>query len=281
MATMALSTGQTSYVDTGAGPPVLLLHGAPMTALGFARVIRALAPHHRVLAPDFPGFGGSTAAPTFDGSLAAYAAFVVEFCETLDLRNLVVYVNDTSGCIGLDAMARIRSRVRGVVVADTTPLPLTGRAWLVKFVLRYMVTSWPMRALNRRFNLLPWLVARVAPLWHPLPRPIRDAMTAQFDTPAKRDRVMDVLRHVADDERFLRRAARSAAASSDCPALVLFGQFDPMRMVGGVAHWRDVFPRCTSVVIPYEEHFPILGSGAQVAAAVHSWMEALPGEDAA
>lgn len=277
-ATIGLRSGRTAYFDVGQGPPVLLLHGAPMTAVGFARVMRTLAPHHRVLAPDMPGFGGSAAGPGFDGSLSAYAAFIVEFCETLDLRDLVVYVNDTSGCIGLCAMAQLQSRVRGIVIADTVPLPLTGRAWLAKFVIRYLVTSWPMRALNRRLNLLPWLVAHVAPLWHPVARQLRGLMTAQFDTADKRDRVIDVLRHVADDESFLRRAAASAAALSRCPALILFGQFDPMRMLGGERRWRHVFPQSTSVVIPYEEHFPMLGSGERVAAAVHAWMGGIPAE---
>src|SRR5262245_54360708 len=60
---------RTTYIDEGAGPPVLLLHGAPLTSLGFARVIRELRDHHRVVAPDMPGFGGSERSATFGGTL--------------------------------------------------------------------------------------------------------------------------------------------------------------------------------------------------------------------
>jgi pimeloyl-ACP methyl ester carboxylesterase len=44
----------------GSGPPVLLLHGSGpgTTAAAWEPLIEALAPTHRVIAPDFFGFGG-------------------------------------------------------------------------------------------------------------------------------------------------------------------------------------------------------------------------------
>jgi RNA polymerase sigma-70 factor (ECF subfamily) len=75
-----------SYVDEGHGPPVVLLHGAPHTSLAFLRVIRELRGHHRVIAPDLPGFGGSEQPPDFRGTLEEFASFVVDFCADLRLR---------------------------------------------------------------------------------------------------------------------------------------------------------------------------------------------------
>ncbi|WNV89303.1 alpha/beta hydrolase [Umezawaea sp. Da 62-37] len=59
----------------GRGPAVLLLHGFPHTWRLWSRVIPALAEHHRVIAPDLRGLGGSTrAADGYDaGNLAADA----------------------------------------------------------------------------------------------------------------------------------------------------------------------------------------------------------------
>ena len=79
-----------------AGPVVVLLHGAPLTSLGFVRVIRELRSHHRVIAPDFPGFGRSTVASGFGASLADYSAFVHDFCRALDLRDFYVYLKRLS-----------------------------------------------------------------------------------------------------------------------------------------------------------------------------------------
>lgn len=271
----SLASGRVAYIDVGHGPPILLLHGAPMTAIGFIRVIRRLAKHHRVIAPDFPGFGGSVAAPSFDGSLSAYSDFVIEFCTRLGLRNVCVYLNDSSGCIGLPALAKIPERIRGIVIADTVPVPLSGKAWLVKLVLRYVVTSWPVRVLNRRLNLLAWLVAHIAPLWRPLPSDVRATMCAQFDTASKRDRILDVFSHMARDDAFMRCAGEAAISLREKPVLVIFGQFDPMRLLGGARHWCRVFPNARRTIIPLEEHFPMLGSGDQVADEVHQWAETL------
>ncbi len=44
-------------VDTGSGPPVLLLHGQPGSKASWAPLIELLAGRFRVLAPDRPGYG--------------------------------------------------------------------------------------------------------------------------------------------------------------------------------------------------------------------------------
>lgn len=53
---------RTSFLEAGRGSPVVLLHGGEFGAsaeLAWERVIAPLAEHHRVIAPDFLGFGHS------------------------------------------------------------------------------------------------------------------------------------------------------------------------------------------------------------------------------
>ena len=133
------------------------------------RVVRSLRSRHGVIAPDLPDFGQSHAAPTFAGTLAAYATSVQEFCESLNLR-FVLFGCDAGACVGLAAAAAMCPLIIGLVMADTVPIPLTGRAWVIKIVLRHVITSLPMRFLNRRLNLLPWLVATVDPPPPPVQR---------------------------------------------------------------------------------------------------------------
>jgi haloalkane dehalogenase len=267
-----------TYVDEGEGPPVVLLHGAPLTSLGFVRVIRALRSRHRVIAPDLPGFGGSQEPLGFGGTLEEYASFVVEFCESLGLSGFTMYVNDSSGCFGLAAAARIADRVAGLVVADTVPIPLTGAAWFVRIVLRYVIGSWFVRLLNRRFNVLPWLVVSVAPLLAPFARSERRALVREFDTPAKRDRVLRVFGQMGKDDAFMRRTAADVARHLRATrTLILFGQFDPMRILGGARRFRALLPNSTELIVPLEEHFPILASGDRVGRAVSDWIASQPG----
>jgi pimeloyl-ACP methyl ester carboxylesterase len=52
-----------AYRSTGDGPPVLLLHSGGLSSRQWRRLADALAPSHRVLTPDFLGYGGSTRWP--------------------------------------------------------------------------------------------------------------------------------------------------------------------------------------------------------------------------
>jgi hypothetical protein len=47
-----------------------------------------------------------------------------------------------------------------------------------------------VRFLNRRFNWLPWLVATIEPLGNPLSAQDRAILTSQYDSHAKRDRIL-------------------------------------------------------------------------------------------
>jgi len=53
-----------SYKDEGEGLPVVLLHGFPFSGRMWNRQIAALAPSHRVITPDFRGFGDSGGVPS-------------------------------------------------------------------------------------------------------------------------------------------------------------------------------------------------------------------------
>lgn len=270
--TVALSSGTIAYVDEGSGPPILLLHGAPMTSLGFVRVICELKANHRVIAPDLPGFGGSSVRPGFPATLASYAAFVEEFCRAIGLASFVMYVNDASGCFGLAAAAEMSEEVRGIVVASTVPIPLTGLAWPVKLALKYVVSSRLIRFLNRRLNLFAWMVATVAPWWRPFSAAERAVLVSQFDTPDKRNRIIDVFAAMSRDDEFMRTAAeRSHRKLASKPVLLLYGQFDPMRFVGAIARFRRMFRDTAVRIVPFEEHFPMLASGTRVAKLVHQW----------
>ncbi len=263
---VSLSCGDISYIEEGEGPCILLLHGAPVTSLGFVRVIRELKAHYRVIAPDFPGFGRSTLRSDNKITLETSAAFIEEFCRELKLDQLYLFGNDSSGCTGLAAASNLSDRIAGLIIADTVPVPLNGRAWLVRMILKHVVTSWPVRALNARFNVLPWLVATVAPWLRPFSREERRVLISQYDTRTKRDLILDVFAQMAVNTAFMEATAKRVAQSlRNKPALILSGQFDPVRFVGGVSRFREMFPNHEVGIIPFEEHFPILSSGEKVA----------------
>lgn len=72
------------YYEAGAGPALLLLHGAGGTARLWHRQLGPLSSRFRVLAPDLPGFGG-TGLPPYIRKVRDYAAFAAKFLSALNI----------------------------------------------------------------------------------------------------------------------------------------------------------------------------------------------------
>lgn len=95
--------------------PVVLLHAFPLNAAMWERQVEALAPR-RVLAPDFPGFGGR--APG-DATLDAFARAVLSDMDGAGIGSAVVMGLSMGGYTALRLQALAPERVAGLVLADT------------------------------------------------------------------------------------------------------------------------------------------------------------------
>jgi pimeloyl-ACP methyl ester carboxylesterase len=119
---MALAVGpiQLNHVSEGAGPPVLMLHGNPDTLHCWRGVIARLRGSNRCHAIDLPGFGGSTAPPDFDCSLAGQAAFIDQTVNALAISEpLHLVMHDIGGICGLAWAIEHPDRVRSIAITNT------------------------------------------------------------------------------------------------------------------------------------------------------------------
>lgn len=108
------------YVDEGEGEVVLCLHGEPSWSYLYRKMIPPLSEHHRVIAPDFVGFGKSDK-PTAkeDYSLDLHKRLLIGLIETLDLRDITLVVQDWGGLIGLVVATTIPERISRLVIMNT------------------------------------------------------------------------------------------------------------------------------------------------------------------
>jgi haloalkane dehalogenase len=125
-----------AYIDEGAGPVVLLLHGEPSWSFLYRHVIQVLLDAGlRVVAPDLIGFGRSDKpAEIADHSYARHIAWTRALVdEALDLRDVTLVGQDWGGLIGLRLVVAEPDRYVRVVAANTAlttgdfPMP---EAWL-------------------------------------------------------------------------------------------------------------------------------------------------------
>jgi pimeloyl-ACP methyl ester carboxylesterase len=99
-------------------PVVLLLHGFPSAGHMFRDLIPLVAGRYRVIAPDLPGFGNTTAPPrgSFDYTFDALARVIGGFVDALGLTRYALYVFDYGAPVGFRLALRHRERVAALVV---------------------------------------------------------------------------------------------------------------------------------------------------------------------
>lgn len=127
------------YLDEGVpdAPVALCLHGQPTWSYLYRKMIPALvAAGHRVVAPDFFGFGRSDkpseeATYTFD----FHRNSIISLIETLDLKCMTLVCQDWGGLIGLTVPMDMPERFERLLVMNTalgtgdTPLGEGFLAW--------------------------------------------------------------------------------------------------------------------------------------------------------
>jgi pimeloyl-ACP methyl ester carboxylesterase len=116
------------YLEEGSGPAVLLLHGASLGSSSdvWAGNLAELAGRgFRVLAPDLPGFGLTTAPD--DHSVGARARFVVELLDALGIGRAHIVGHSQAGQVAVRLAISQPERLGKIVVLGTAsmlpPLP--------------------------------------------------------------------------------------------------------------------------------------------------------------
>jgi pimeloyl-ACP methyl ester carboxylesterase len=116
--TAVTSSGEISYLDIGAGPVALFVHGIATNAYLWRHLISALSDRHRCIAIDLPLHGRSPVTAGQDLSLAALAAGLEDFCSALGLDRIDLVANDTGGAIAQIFAARHPQRLRTLTLTD-------------------------------------------------------------------------------------------------------------------------------------------------------------------
>ena len=145
--------GESHLIESGDGPPLLLLHGASLSAEVWSYQLRDLALSHRVIALDLRGHGRSTAG--VEGvTISAMARDVAEVLAALDLEHAVLAGHSMGGMVCLRA-ARGHPDLLGTRIGAIALIATSGG-------LGSLVSGW---------GRLAGAVSRVAGagvgIWHP------------------------------------------------------------------------------------------------------------------
>ena len=119
-----------AYVDTGAGDPVVFLHGNPTSSYLWRNVIPEVEPHARCLAPDLVGMGDSGPAPDGSYRFADHAHYIdAWFDALLPTQSVTLVGHDWGSVLGFYWARRHPERVRGLAYMEAIVRPVSWEEW--------------------------------------------------------------------------------------------------------------------------------------------------------
>lgn len=264
------------YVDEGAGPTLLLLHGNPTWSFLYREIILGLRDRYRCIAPDYPGFGLSRAAPGYGFTPAEHAGVIERWLLELDLRDVTMMVQDWGGPIGFAVATRRPERFAAFVIGNTWAWPKSdpGTQAFSRILGgplgRHLI-------LERNFfveQLIPGGVRH-----RKLPAPVMAAYRGPFPTPASRRPTYVFPREILASRPFLAEVERRLPAVCDRPALLTWPTADVAFRDRERARWGRIFPRHRTVVLNGAGHYIQEDAAPEIVAAIASWPDATASRD--
>jgi pimeloyl-ACP methyl ester carboxylesterase len=111
---------RTHVAVAGEGPPVLLMHGWPQHWYLWREVIPRLAPHARVIAPDFRGFGWSDV-PRSGYEMDQLKRDMLALLDELGVQELSIAGHDWGGFVGCLLALEHPERVKSFLALNVIP----------------------------------------------------------------------------------------------------------------------------------------------------------------
>lgn len=256
--TVAVDGLVTSYLDAGAGDPVVLLHGGEFGAsaeLGWENTVSALAEHYRVLAPDMLGYGYSAKVLDFVDGRGMRIRHLARFCEVIGVES-AIFVGNSMGAINL------------LVDATSESPHLPVRAMVVICGGGEIQNNRHMRALYEYDATLPAMRLIVEALFHSPAYPADEEYVLRRHESATLPGAWESIAAA----RFRRPGAASPPAASNTrahhriavPTLVIEGGRDKLLPAGWAAQLADQIPGGRSVVVEDAGHCPQIEQPAVV-----------------
>jgi pimeloyl-ACP methyl ester carboxylesterase len=111
-------SGRISYLDRGAGPVALFVHGVLLNGHLWRHQLAHLSDLRRCIALDLLAHGETEIAPDQDVSVTANAKMIEEFLDVLDIDRVDLVGNDSGGGIAQIVAARNPARLRSLTLTD-------------------------------------------------------------------------------------------------------------------------------------------------------------------
>lgn len=259
------------YLDEGAGPPVVMLHGNPTWSFYYRNLVRALAGGYRCVVPDHIGCGRSDKPgdDRYEYTLKSRVDDLEGLLDHLGLADgITLVVHDWGGMIGMAYATRHPHRISRLVVLNTGAFHLPETK-AFPMALRICRDSALNGLLVQGLNLFARGAAHIGCKRKPLDASLRRTYCAPYDSWANRiatlrfvqdiplqpgDRAYDLVTEVQEGlERF-----------RSLPILICWGERDFVFDRHFLAQWRKRFPEAEVHSFPDCGHYILEDAAEEV-----------------
>jgi len=277
-----------AYVESGAGRPIVLLHGNPTSSYLWRSVLPALEGLGRCIVPDLIGMGDSGKLDAGDPgryTFGCHRDFVDGLLQALGAdRDVVLVVHDWGSALGFDWACRHPGQVRAVAYMEALVRPLAGwDEWppsARSIFQRLRSEAGPELILERNVFVERILPASVLRTLSPAEM---DEYRRPFGPPGDGrlptlvwPRQIPIAGEPADVHQACAAYATWLASAPGLPKL--FVNAEPgIILTGAVRDFCRTWPDQAEVTVP-GLHFIQEDSGAEIGRAIATWLRQLPAE---
>ena len=259
--------GRLHYIDEGKGPVLLLLHGNPTWSFLYRDIVTQLKDRFRLIAPDYPGFGLSSAGTGYSYTPAEHAQAISALVTKLDLRGVVIMMQDWGGPIGFRVALDNPERIKGFVIGNTWAWPLqrmgqkgfsllmggwAGQlgAWCCNTVVRFFMSKGIATGLSDRE-----LAMYLGPFVN------RDSRSPTHIFPAQ----------LRNGRLFLAEIYQELPTLADRPALLTWGLRDFAFQEPERIRFESLFPQHETLLLKNAAHFIQEDAPTEISSAIADW----------
>jgi haloalkane dehalogenase len=262
------------YIDEGQGPVFLGLHGNPTWSFLYRHIVNGLKHRFRCIAPDYPGFGLSTAPPGYRYTIAEHSRVVESFVTQLGLEGITLMVQDWGGPIGLSVAVRHPERFRALVIGNTWGWPVRGEKTFERFS-KLLGSSFPGGLLVERLDLFTNVFVPGGVKRRKLSGAEKAMYKAPHPTPASRVPVHVMPREILAAHELLSEVEQGLPRGAHLPALIVWGDRDQAFKEPQRLRWERTFPNHKTVILRGASHDIQEDAPEEIVAAIQAWW---PGE---
>ncbi len=247
----------TFFLECGSGPPVILLHGLGATNASMLTTLWSLSRRHRVIAPDLPGHGDS-GKPITRYDAGFFARWLTAFMDELGLQRPDLVGNSLGGRIALEVAISAPEKIGAIGLLAAAPVVHRLRQ-LVPFVrlLPPELAAMPLPVGERQ------ALAAVRSLFAApdrMPAEWFEAAAAEFARvwrmPGARIAFFSSLREIYLEEPHGESGYWKRLSRMDRPALMLWGERDPLVPLAHARAVSRALPHATSLILKDCGHVP-------------------------